>query len=442
MGDAEVTIVGGGLAGAEAAWQLAQRGVRVALIEMKPAAFTPAHQDPGLAELVCSNSFGARGIETAAGLLQWEASTLGSLLVHEARRQAVPAGRALAVDRKKFSSAITARLSAHPAIQIRREVARAIPSSRPALLCTGPLTADALARDLQHRIGEASLYFQDAISPILLGESIDRSVVFPASRHDRTGADYLNCPLDRATYEAFVAALVEADQVQPRPFEDQKLFHGCQPIEALAARGVDTLAFGPMRPVGLVDPRTGKRPHAVVQLRREDKEGLLWNMVGCQTRLKHGAQRRVFRMIPGIEKAVFVRLGSVHRNTFLNAPRVLSDTLALRQDPGVHIGGQLAGVEGYLESIVCGLMAALFVHGALAGRLVPPPPPETMTGGLMRYLREADPATFQPMNANFGLLPALPQRLPRQQRRLAKVERARAAFLEWVRRIEVVGVER
>ncbi len=438
MGSSHVTIVGGGLAGAEAAWQLACRDVDVTLVEMKPNEFSPAHQDPGLAELVCSNSFGATGLETAAGLLQWEAATLGSLVVREARRAAVPAGRALAVDRSLFSRAVTRLLEDHPRIAIVRERVDAVPADRPVLICTGPLTAGGLARDIQARVGEQSLYFYDAIAPIILGDSIDRAVVFQASRYDNGTGDYLNCPLDRETYEAFVEALLEADRVSPRPFEEEKLFQACQPIEALASRGRDTLAFGPMRPVGLVDPRTGERPHAVVQLRREDREGTLWNLVGFQTRLTHGAQKRVFRMIPGLHDAVFVRLGSVHRNTFLNAPRVLTERLALKQDPGIYVGGQLTGVEGYLESTVTGLMAALFIHADLTGRPLPRPPADTMTGALLRYLQEADPKTFQPMNATFGLLPS-PGRTPRKRRRQIKATRARGRFLEWAAHLEAQG---
>ncbi len=427
-----VIILGGGLAGSEAAWQLATRVTPGELLEMRPVTYSPAHQHPGLAELVCSNSLGATGADTAAGQLQWEAQRLGSMLMEEAHRASVPAGRALAVDRKRFAAAVTRRIEAHPLIQVTRTVATEIPRDRPVILCTGPLTADPLARDLQRRLGGPALYFYDAIAPIVVGDSIDRRVVFAASRYESGREDYRNWPMDRAQYEAFVAALLEADRVQPHPFEEEKLFQGCQPIESLAGRGKDTLAFGPMRPVGLVDPRTGRRPYAVVQLRREDREGNLWNLVGFQTRLRHGAQKRVFRMIPGLEQAVFARLGSIHRNTFLNAPAVLDERLELRAVPGVYVGGQLTGVEGYLESIVTGLMAALFVHGALSGRPIAPPPRETMTGGLLAYLREADPQTFQPMNANFGLLPRLDRRVPRKQRRAAKADRARAAFSAWL----------
>ncbi len=439
MGEARVTIIGGGLAGTEAAWQLATRGVSVTLVEMKPVQFSPAHRDTGLAELVCSNSLGATGLDTAAGQLQWEAQELGSLLVAEARRAAVPAGRALAVDRKAFSSAVTQRIEAHPRIDVKRVVATAIPPEPPVLLCTGPLTTGPLARDIQRRVGVEDLYFYDAIAPIVVGDSIDRTVVFAASRYEPGREDYLNCPMDQASYEAFVSALLEADKVQPHAFEEERLFQGCQPIEALAARGKDTLAFGPLRPVGLEDPRTGRRPYAVVQLRREDRAGNLWNMVGFQTRLKHGDQKRIFRMIPGLEHAVFARLGSIHRNTFLNAPAVLNERLEFRAIPGVHVAGQLTGVEGYLESIVSGLMAALFLHGTMTGRPIAPPPPETMTGGLLTYLRDADPGTFQPMNANFGLLPPLGRRIPRKQRRQAKAERARSVFRDWMDRFGVGG---
>lgn len=426
-----VTIIGGGLAGSEAAWQLASRDIGVELYEMKPETFSAAHHESNLAELVCSNSFGSQVLETGSGLLQSEAESLGSFILRIAKRHQLPAGSALAVDRSAFSAVITQELEQHPRIRVIRREVLEFPEARPLLICTGPLTGSALAGALQARVGEKHLYFYDAISPIVLGESIDQSVAFSASRYEDGPGDYLNCPFTREQYEAFIDALLAAEIYPTHEFEQERLFHGCQPIEVMARTGREALTFGPMKPVGLTDPRTGRRPYAVVQLRREDRDGQMWNLVGFQTKLRHGEQARIFRMIPGLELAEFVRLGSIHRNTFLNAPTQLTDRLMLRGEPGVYIGGQISGVEGYLESSVCGLMAALYLYSDLTGTPLETPPAESMVGGLLRYLREAVPRNFQPMNSNFGLLPPIPGRVHKKQRRQLLVERAQSAFSAW-----------
>ncbi|NDY43539.1 methylenetetrahydrofolate--tRNA-(uracil(54)-C(5))-methyltransferase (FADH(2)-oxidizing) TrmFO, partial [Dissulfurirhabdus thermomarina] len=353
----DLTVIGGGLAGSEAAWQAAEAGCRVRLVEMKPRRFSPAHKSPFLGELVCSNSLRSDAPDSAVGLLKEELRRAGSLVMAAADRTRVPAGKALAVDRNRFAAEITAALEAHPRVEIVRDEATALPDTGWVIVATGPLTSDALAAELRARIGTGYLHFYDAIAPIVLGESLDRTVVFAASRYQEGGGDYLNCPMDEAAYRRFVEALLAAEKVPLRDFERAAYFEGCLPIEVMAERGPETLRFGPMKPVGLVDPRTGRTPHAVVQLRREDLEGTLWNMVGFQTKLKWHEQERVFRMIPGLERAEFVRLGSIHRNTFVCAPRVLTPALRLRADPRIFLAGQLSGVEGYVESTAMGLLA-------------------------------------------------------------------------------------
>lgn len=433
----QVTVIGGGLAGSEAAWQLATRGVSVTLYEMKPQTFSPAHQSPNLAELVCSNSFGSLHESSGSGMLQAEATLLGSFILDTARKNAVPAGRSLAVDREVFAAAVTGRLEAHPRVTIVREEVKALPTDRPLIVASGPLTGADLAASIQARLGQTSLYFYDAISPILHGDSINREKVFLASRYEDGPGDYLNCPMDEAEYTAFVNALKEAETYPSHPFEDERLFHGCQPIEAIAASGFKTLSFGPMKPVGLVDPRTGRRPYAVVQLRQEDRVGQLWNIVGFQTKMRRGAQTRVLRMIPGLEEAEIVRFGSIHRNTFLKAPGLLSPRLALRDEPGLHFAGQITGVEGYLESTACGLMCALYVYSELVGSPLVPPPDASMLGGLLKYLRDSDPATFQPMNSNFGLLPPVETRRGqgKKERRDLATRRGLEAFRGWIQAV-------
>jgi methylenetetrahydrofolate--tRNA-(uracil-5-)-methyltransferase len=403
----QVIVIGAGLAGCEAAWQAARRGVDVELVDMKPAERSPAHAADWFAELVCSNSLRSNRVTSAVGLLKEEMRRLGSLVIAAADESAVPAGQALAVDRDAFARRITDTLSSHPRITVRQARIDRIPDERPVVLATGPLTAGGLAADLQRVLGEEYLYFYDALSPIVYADSIDLDVAFRASRYEDGPGDYLNLPLDRARYEAFVAALLEADTVPLHPFEAALYFEGCLPIEEMARRGVDTLAYGPMKPVGLVDPRTARRPHAVVQLRQEDKQGVLYSLVGFQTKLRVGEQQRIFRMLPGAEQAVFARYGSVHRNTYLNAPRHLAPTLELREWPGVYVAGQIAGVEGYVESAALGGLAGIQVAFALRGQEAPRPGPETAHGALLNFLGSADARHFSPMNVNFGLFPAI-----------------------------------
>lgn len=414
----EVVVVGAGLAGCEAAWQIATRGVRVTLYEMKPVRFSPAHQSPEFAELVCSNSFRASGLGNAVGLLKEEMRRLGSLVMRVADETAVPAGRALAVDRLEFSKRITAEIEAHPHIEIRREELQCLPTAPLAVLATGPLSSEALAAELQAHVGDTSLYFYDAISPIVYADSVDSEVAFRASRWEEGPGDYLNLPLDRVGYEAFVEELRAAETVPLHSFEAALYFEGCLPIEEMARRGRDTLAFGPMKPVGLQDPRTGRRPHAVVQLRQEDKRGVLYNLVGFQTKLRVGEQKRIFRSLPGMQQAVFARFGSVHRNTYLNAPRCLTETLELRGRPGLYVAGQMAGVEGYVESAALGGLAGVQAARAARGEPALLPGPATAHGALLGHLREARPKGFQPMNVNYGLFPPLeaPDRVGSRER--------------------------
>jgi methylenetetrahydrofolate--tRNA-(uracil-5-)-methyltransferase len=408
-----IIVVGGGLAGCEAAFQAARRGVDVTLFDMKPVRLSPAHTSDDLAELVCSNSLRASGLANAVGLLKQEMRVLQSLIIEAADATAVPAGRALAVDRIAFQDYVTRAVTHHPRITVRREVVTEIPSEPIVVLATGPLTAPELARDLQKLLGEEYLYFYDAISPTLYADSIDHSVVFRASRYDETdGGDYLNVPLSREQYEDFVDALVAADTVPLHKFEAALYFEGCLPIEEMARRGRDTLAFGPLKPVGLVDPRSGRRPYAVLQLRQEDKGGVLYNLVGCQTKLRVGEQQRILRALPGLEKAVFARYGSVHRNTYVNAPRRLGPTLELLARPGLYLAGQMAGVEGYVESAALGFLAGVGAARRARGEAPLAPPRETAHGSLLAHLGEADPAHFQPMNVNYGLFPPLPPPLP------------------------------
>jgi len=404
---ADLIVVGGGLAGCEAAWQAACRGVRVALYEMRPARTTPAHRTDGLAELVCSNSFRGDRLTNAVGLLKEEMRRLGSLVLRAADETAVPAGRALAVDREAFSRRITEAVDAHPRIEVRREAVTRIPAARPVILATGPLTSAELTAELQALLGEEHLYFYDAIAPTVHADSIDYEVAFRASRWEEGEGDYLNLPLSRDEYDAFVDALLAADTVPLHPFEAALYFEGCLPVEEMARRGRETLAHGPMKPVGLVDPRTGRRPHAVVQLRQEDKRGVLWNLVGFQTKLRVGEQRRVLRTLPGLGEAVFARFGSVHRNTYVNAPRALGPTLEVRGQPGLYLAGQMAGVEGYVESAALGFLAGIHAAAALRGASPVLPDPRTAHGALLRYLVDSAPRHFQPTNATYGLLPPL-----------------------------------
>lgn len=428
---APIHVVGGGLAGTEAAWQIAQLGVPVILSEMRPVRQSPAHHTDLLGELVCSNSFGALASDRAAGLLKEELRQLGSLVIATADRHAVPAGGALAVDRARFSQALTEAIANHPLITLRREEVTGIPEGI-AVLCTGPLTSEPLAKALQAFTGLEYLSFFDASSPIVTGDSLNRAVVFQASRYDKGEAAYLNCPMTEAEYERFWQALVEAEQVPLKDFEkeERKFFEGCLPIEEMARRGKDTLRFGPLKPVGLVDPRTGSRPYAVVQLRQEDKAGKLWNLVGFQTNLKWGEQQRVFRLIPGLEAAEFVRFGVMHRNTFLNSPQLLLPTLQFRRRPTLLAAGQLVGTEGYACAVAGGWLAGQNAARLALGLPLITLPPETMMGSLFQFISSADPKHFQPMPANFGLLPELEgQKVRSKQERYARYrDRALAAL--------------
>lgn len=433
MKSTEVTIVGGGLAGCEAAWQASRLGVRVLLLEMKPQRFSPAHRSPLLGELVCSNSLRAESLENAVGLLKEELRKLGSLIMAAADATRVPAGGALAVDREAFSGRITETLEGEPLIEIRRTLVEAIPEGDPVILATGPLTEGPLAEELSRLGGGDSLYFYDAIAPIVEAESIDFNIAFMASRYQKGGDDYINCPMDREEYEAFVDALLSAQKVPTRPFEEEILFSGCMPIEAMAEKGRQTLAFGPMKPVGLVDPRTGRQPYAVVQLRRDNLVGSLYNMVGFQTKLTHPEQERVFRMIPGLANARFHRLGSFHRNTYVNAPRLLSPTLQTKERQGLWLAGQISGVEGYVESTAMGLLAGINAARWLMGRAPVVPPRTTAIGSLVNYITGASPEEFQPMNVNFGIFPPLSQRVPRDRRRKELAHRALGDLEAWAR---------
>ena len=432
-----ISVIGGGLAGSEAAFQLAERGYRVALHEMRPVRGTPAHRTDRLAELVCSNTFKSTEVTNAHGLLKAEMRLLGSMVLESADAARIPAGSALAVDRDVFSAGVHDRVHAHPQIEVVRGEVSDLPEV--GIVATGPLTSDALAEAIAARFGAASLAFYDAIAPVIADESIDKRIAFRAARWNKeTMVDagpegaYLNCAMDRAEYDAFIAALIEADQYASHDFEQVPYFEGCMPIEEMAKRGPETLRHGPMRPVGLTDPRTGKRPWAVVQLRQEDRAGRMWNIVGCQTRMRYPEQSKVFRMIPGLGSAEFLRFGSIHRNSYLNAPAALSPHLALRDQPTTLFAGQLTGVEGYTESTATGLMAAINLDRLLRGVEPVLPPPTTMLGALYRYLRESDPAHFQPMNANFGLLEELadPPR-DKDKKRVRYAERALQALESW-----------
>ncbi len=431
----EITIIGGGLAGCEAAWQAARRNCRVRLFEMKPRLFSPAHQSPLLAELVCSNSLRSDALNSAVGLLKEEMRRLGSLIMEAAAATRVPAGKALAVDREKFAAHITGRIKAEERITIIREEVRSLPAPGhgPVILATGPLTSAPLAEALQKITGREQLAFYDAIAPIVAADSLDRKIIFQASRYDEGPGDYLNCPMDKEQYLAFISAIKAAQKVPLKSFEKAKYFEGCLPIEVMVDRGDDTLRFGPMKPVGLPDPRTGRDAHAVVQLRRENQEGSYYNMVGFQTKLTYSEQKRIFRMIPGMEQAEFVRLGSIHRNTFVCAPEVLRPTLQCRKQPDLLLAGQLSGVEGYVESTAMGLLAGINAAGMAAGREVRVAPPETALGSLIIHLTNTEPKRFQPSNINFGLFPPLAgKKIPKRLRGERHAERALKALNQWL----------
>ena len=440
----EVHIVGGGLAGSEAAWQLAKAGVKVRLSEMRGGGeMTPAHQTDALAELVCSNSFRSDDAEhNAVGLLHAEMRALGSLIMGAADAHRVPAGTALAVDREGFAGEVSARVLAHPNIEVVRERVDALPASGLAIVATGPLTAAPLAEAIRSATESDALAFFDAIAPIVYRDSVDLEVAWFQSRWDKGEThDYINCPLDKDQYLAFHQGLLDGEKGEFREWEkDTPYFEGCMPIEVMAERGVDTLRYGPMKPVGLVDPSTGRRPYAVVQLRQDNALGTLWNMVGFQTKLKHAEQVRLFRTIPGLERAEFARLGGLHRNTFLNAPRLLDSTLRLRARPNVRFAGQITGCEGYVESAAIGLLAGRFAAAELRGAPIAPPPLTTALGALLGHITvgaEAD--SYQPMNVNFGLFPPIEGRAKKAERKKLYTDRARADLEQWKARLPGAG---
>jgi methylenetetrahydrofolate--tRNA-(uracil-5-)-methyltransferase len=431
-----IHVIGGGLAGSEAAWQLAERGHDVVVHEMRPLRGTEAHKTDRLGELVCSNTFKSTETSNAHGLLKAEMRLLGSMILECADEARVPGGSALTVDRELFSAAVHERVTSHPRIAVERGEITSLPS--PGIIATGPLTSSALAEAIRAHLGVESLAFYDAIAPIVAHDSIDYDVVFRASRYGKETMEgesegaYLNCPMSRQQYETFIDALTLADQATAHEFDAVPYFEGCMPAEEMARRGRETLRFGPMKPVGLVDPRTGREAYAVVQLRMEDRAGRMWNLVGFQTRLRYPEQQRVFRLIPGLENAEFLRYGSIHRNSYLNAPAALLPHLALRDDPRVLFAGQLTGVEGYTESTATGLLAGINLSRLLAGEEPVLPPTTTMLGALYRYLREADPRHFQPMNANFGLVDDLGERVRDKRAKKERLaERALAAMTEW-----------
>jgi methylenetetrahydrofolate--tRNA-(uracil-5-)-methyltransferase len=447
----EILVVGAGLAGCEAAWQAARRGAYVTLVEMKPAKMSPAHQSPDMAELVCSNSLRGASLQNAVGLLKEEMRRLDSLIIAAADASAVPAGGALAVDRKAFSRSITEAIESHPRICVEHRVVSEIPEEPHVILATGPLTDCALADSIQQLMGDESLYFYDAIAPTVYADSIDHAIAFRASRYQEGEGDYLNLPLDSEQYENFVAELVAADTVPLHQFEAALYFEGCLPIEEMARRGKQTLAFGPLKPVGLRDPRTEARPHAVVQLRHEDKEGVLYNLVGFQTKLRIADQRRILRSLPGMTDAVFARYGTVHRNTYINAPKQLLGSLESRLRPGLYFAGQMAGVEGYVESTALGFVAGVNASHAVQDLEASPPPGVTAHGVLIHHLGHGNPDNFQPMNVNYGLFPRLDQthvdleagrrrKLKRKEKRELLAQRALEALATY--RDEINGLLR
>jgi len=435
MQDKEIIIIGGGLAGSEAAWQAAQRGIKVILWEMKPSRFSPAHNSPNLAELVCSNSFRAESLENAVGLLKEEMRRVGSLFMLAADATRIPAGGALAVDRVKFSSFITSALEQQKNITLIRSEVTRLPRQRPLILASGPLTSPSLSEEITNLVGKNYLYFYDAISPVIEADSIDLNSAFRASRYNRGGDDYLNCPLNQEEYYRLVAEIVSAGKVLPRDFEKPIFFEGCLPIEEMAVRGKDTLAFGPLKPVGLKDPRTGEQPHAVVQLRPENKERTIYNIVGFQTRLTWPEQKRVFRLIPGLEKANFVRLGSCHRNLFINSPTLLFPTLQLKKEPEIFFAGQMTGVEGYVESAAMGMVAGINAASFLVEKSLVIPSPATATGALLNYIATADPDHFQPMNVTYGLFSPLPSKVKKRERRNFLIQQALKHIEDWRKKI-------
>ena len=439
----DIHIIGGGLAGSEAAWQLAEAGVRVRLSEMRGGGdTTPAHETDHLAEMVCSNSFRSDDAEhNAVGLLHQEMRALGSLIMRAGDKHRVPAGSALAVDREAFAAEVTQAVANHPNIEVVRERIDALPD-HPTIITTGPLTGSRLAEAIAAETGEGALAFFDAIAPIVHRDSVDMDVAWMAARWDKGGKDYINCPLDKEQYDAFVAALVDGEKMPFKEWEqDTPYFEGCMPIEVMAERGPQTLRFGPMKPTGLDNPRTGRWPYAVVQLRQDNALGTLWNMVGFQTKLKHGEQVRIFRSIPGLENAEFARLGGIHRNSFINSPKLLDGELRLKSKPNIRFAGQITGCEGYVESAAIGLIAARFAAAERNEEILSPPPSETALGALLGHLTGgADAESFQPMNVNFGLMPPIPGRSKKSDRKKMYTNRAREKLVEWLERERVAEI--
>ena len=429
----EIVIIGGGLAGSEAAWQAANLGVNVILYEMRPKEATAAHKTDHLAEIVCSNSLGSNDSLSAPGMLKDEMRKLNSLVINIADQTQVPAGSALAVDRDQFALGVTQALESHPNVKILREEITEIPEDAISIVATGPLTSNNLSNAISELTHSKNLYFFDAIAPIIDTDSINMAKVFRASRYDKGTADYLNCPMDRETYDRFYDALTQADRVQSKEFEKIPYFEGCLPIEVMAERGRQTLLFGPLKPVGLIDPQTGKRPYAVLQLRPENRHGSCYNMVGFQTKITYPEQKKVFRMIPGLEEAEFLRCGSIHRNTFINSPDLLKDTLQLKTHEQTFFAGQLVGVEGYVEAAASGGLAGLHAAKTLRNESIQIPPPTTAHGALLHYISTTDPKYFQPINTNFGLFP--PLSIPirdKQEKRKRIQQRAAEEFQEWM----------
>jgi methylenetetrahydrofolate--tRNA-(uracil-5-)-methyltransferase len=434
--EARVTVIGGGLAGSEAAWQAAERGASVRLFEMRPARPTPAHKSANLGEIVCSNSLKSDEPGTAPYLLKEELRRAGSLLIRVAHQVAVPAGAALAVDRERFAEEVTRQIQQHPNIEILRQEAQAIPGDETVVIATGPLTSPALSEEISRLTGSKHLYFYDAISPVVEAETINQQIAFRAARYDKGGADYLNCPMNEEEYNRFYDALVRAESVALHEFEQTMYFEGCLPIEEMARRGRDTLRFGPMKPVGLTDPRTGRWPFAAVQLRQENLLADSYNLVGFQNHLKFGEQKRVLRLIPGLEQAEFIRFGQIHRNTFINAPAILTETLQMRDRPRILFAGQISGVEGYIEAMATGLMAGIHAAEVAQNRAPHAPPRRTAMGSLVNYIANAEAKNFQPMNITFALLPPLDQDARRKAKRKAdrhrlQVELALKDFDHW-----------
>ncbi len=437
-----VTVIGAGLAGSEAAWQIAQAGVRVRLYEMRPVRMTPAHHTGQFAELVCSNSLRANAITNAVGLLKEEMRRLNSLIIHRADAHAVPAGGALAVDRDGFCGAVTNALHQHPLVEVISEEVQSIPQEGIVVLATGPLTSPALSADLQALTGQEYFYFYDAAAPIIEKDSIDMDKVYLASRYDKGEAAYLNCPMDEQEFNRFYEALVTAECAPTKDFEKEIFFEGCMPIEVMATRGKDTMRFGPLKPVGLIDPRTGKQPHAVIQLRQDNAAGTLFNIVGFQTHLKWGEQKRVFQLIPGLENCEIVRYGVMHRNTFINSPQLMRPTYQLKSRDTLFIAGQMTGVEGYVESAAAGLIAGQNAARMAKSEPLLVYPQETMIGSMAHYITHAEAKHFQPMNANFGLLPDLGERIKNKKLKYERyAERAMETIQNFVTKSDGVACQ-